>query len=100
MRYAFHPEARLEYREATEFHAAIRPEMGAEFTREIEAVIEQICDDPLRCRIIEQDVRRCLARRVPYAVLYTLEEDHVLILAVMHGSRQPGYWRSRIDHGA
>ena len=100
MKYAFHPEARLEYREATEFHASIRPELGAEFTCEIEAVIGQICDDPHRGRIIEQDVRRCLARRFPYAVLYTLEEDYILIVAVMHGSRRPGYWRYRTEHGA
>ena len=100
MRYAFHPEARLEYRDSAAFYAVARPGLGAEFTREVEAVIEQICDAPQRWRLFEQDVRRCLTRRFPFAVLYTIEDDYILIVAVMHGSRKPGYWRDRIERSA
>ena len=28
-------------------------------------------------------------------VLYTIESDYILILAVMHCSRKPGYWKER-----
>lgn len=97
MRCAFHPEARLEYRNSAEFYAASRPGLGAEFTREVESVIEQICDSPDRWRLFEQDVRRCLTKRFPYAILYTIEESYILIVAVMHGSRKPDYWRHRIE---
>jgi plasmid stabilization system protein ParE len=96
MRYAFHPEARLEYREAAAFYDARRPGLGAAFTREIEGVIEQILENPERWRFIEQDVRRCLAHIFPYGVLYTIERDLILIIAVAHGSRMPGYWRERL----
>jgi hypothetical protein len=75
MRYAFHPEARLEYREAATFYAAAKPGLGAEFTREIECVLKQISEAPSRWPLFEQDVRRCLARRFPFAVLYTVEEE-------------------------
>ena len=100
MRYAFHPEARFDYRDSAAFYAAARPGLGAEFTREVEAVIEQICVAPQRWRLFEQDVRRCLTRRFPFAVLYTIEDDYILIVAVMHGSRKPGYWRHRIERSA
>jgi hypothetical protein len=30
-------------------------------------------------------------------VLYTVEADFILIVAVMHSSREPGYWKRRID---
>lgn len=96
MRFAFHPEARLEYRDAAIFYAAARPGLGAEFTREVEAVIEKICEAPQRWRLFEQDVRRCLTRRFPFAVLYTIESDYILIVAIMHGSRKPGYWQHRV----
>lgn len=96
MRYAFHPEARLEYREAAAYYEATRPGLGAAFTIEVESVIEQITAAPERWRHFEEDVRRCLARRFPYGVLYTIERDYILIVAVMHGSREPGYWKHRI----
>lgn len=97
MRYAFHPEARLEYRESAAYYAAVRPELGAEFTREIESVLEQICQTPRLWRLFNQDVRRALTRRFPFAVLYTIEKDYILIIAVMHCSRKPGYWQDRIN---
>ena len=71
------------------------PTLAASFTREIEAVIELICEAPERWRFFEQDVRRGLARRFPYAVLYTIEDKDVLIVAVMHCRREPGYWKQR-----
>ncbi len=46
--------------------------------------------------VLEQDVRRCLTRVFPYAVLYTIEPDFVLIVAVMRCHQKPGYWRHRV----
>jgi len=99
MKCAFHPDARLEYREAAAFYESRQVGLGAAFTREIEAAIEQIVETPERFRFIEQDVRRCLARTFPYGVLYTVEQDLVLIVAIAHGSREPGYWQKRLPHG-
>lgn len=96
MRYGFHPEARREYRDAAAYYEAARPGLGAAFTLEIESVIEQITASPERWRSFEDDVRRCLARRFPYALLYSIETDYILIVAVMHGSREPGYWKHRM----
>jgi toxin ParE1/3/4 len=36
-----------------------------------------------------------MAGKFPYGILYTIEPDYILILAVMHCSRKPGYWKSR-----
>jgi hypothetical protein len=37
-----------------------------------------------------------LAHKFPYAILYTLEQDFILIIAVAPASREPGYWKHRI----
>jgi len=50
----------------------------------------------MRWRKFDEDVRRCLTRVFPYAILYTIEEDYILIVAVAHFSREPGYWKYRI----
>jgi plasmid stabilization system protein ParE len=96
MRFDFHPEARLEFREAAAFYEARRPRLGAAFTREVEAAIKRILDTPDRWRVVEQDVRGCSTRVFPYRILYSIEPDSILILAVAHGSREPGYWKGRV----
>jgi toxin ParE1/3/4 len=45
--------------------------------------------------MIDEDIRRCLTQKFPYGILYTIEPDYILILAVMHCSREPGYWKNR-----
>ena len=100
MKYGFHPDARLEYREAAAFYEARRCGLGAVFTREIEAAIERIVAVPEQFRVVEQDVRRCLAHVFPYGVLYSVERDFILIIAVAHASRRPGYWQERLTRSA
>lgn len=96
MRHEFHPEARFEFRESAAFYEGCRSGLGVAFADEIESVIERILEAPDRWPFLEQDVRRCLAHRFPFGVLYTIEQDYVLIIAVMHCSRRPGYWRHRV----
>jgi hypothetical protein len=31
----------------------------------------------------------------PFGVLYTVQNDTITVFAVMHLSREPGYWKSR-----
>lgn len=70
--------------------------LGRRFFDAIETAIDDAAEHPLRHPILEQDVRRRLLRVFPYSVLYVAERDHVLVLALMHNHREPGYWRSRI----
>jgi toxin ParE1/3/4 len=57
MNYDFHPEARVEYREAALFYDTRRAGLGAAFTLEVEASIDRILEAPERWRVIQQDVR-------------------------------------------
>jgi len=59
MTYDFHPDARLEYREAAAFYESRRPGLGAAFSVEVEATIQRILETPDRWRRLEQDVRTC-----------------------------------------
>jgi toxin ParE1/3/4 len=95
MRYVFHPEALSEYTEATQYYAAQRVEVAQAFINAIEDTVYRIRESPTRYTTIDDDVRRCMARKFPYGILYTIEQDYILILAVMHCSREPGYWKDR-----
>ena len=62
----------------------------------VEKAIVVILEAPLRWRPFEEDVRRSLTRVFPYGILYTVESDYLLIVAVAHCSREPGYWKHRV----
>jgi toxin ParE1/3/4 len=97
MRYEFHPEALEEYRQAALWYAGREPELGLHFIGSVEDAIKRVVEAPTRWRVIEEDVRRCLTHVFPYAIFYTIEADFLLIVAVMHCSREPGYWKQRVD---
>ena len=96
MRYEFHPEALAEYEAAALYYAERDAAVGQRFIAAVEDAIDRILDSPTRWRVLDEDVRRCLTRVFPYGVLYTIEPGFVLIVAVMHCSREPGYWKGRI----
>jgi toxin ParE1/3/4 len=96
MNWDFHPEALAEYEAAAAYYAEHDPDLRLRFIETIESAIERILDSPLRWRVIDEDVRRYVAHVFPYGILYTLEGNFVLIVAVMHFSREPDYWRERV----
>jgi len=40
--------------------------------------------------------RSCRLRKFPYRLVYVEEPTRVLVLAVAHNRRRPGYWRRRL----
>ena len=39
--------------------------------------------------------RRARVNRFPYVVVFEIRTDEVLVVAVAHASRKPGYWQRR-----
>lgn len=96
MKWDFHPEALEEYREAALSYAERDPALALKFLDTVEDATRRILESPKRYRILDEDVRRCLTHVFPYAVLFTIESESILIVAVMHCSREPGYWKRRV----
>lgn len=101
MKHAFHPDALAEYAAAVRAYEQTQSGLGARFVERTEAAIAAVCSAPDRWPILERDIRRRLTRIFPFAILYTVEEHsveehYVLIVAVMHCHRKPGYWYGRM----
>lgn len=97
LRHEFEPEALAEYEEAVRHYAEQQAELGLRFIASIEDSINRICEAPDRWRVLAgREVRRAFAQVFPYSILYTVESAHVLIVAVAHHSRKPGYWHHRL----
>lgn len=95
MKYVFHPEALAEYADAVQYYAKQRVEVAQAFVDAVEDAVYRIRESPTRYIVIDEDIRRCMTRKFPYGIIYTIEQDYILILAVMHCSREPGYWKNR-----
>ena len=98
MTYWFHPGALAEYREAALRYKRVKPELGRDFRNTVEKAIAAILEHPARFGPVERGVRRCLLTRFPYKIYFLHEEalKQVVIYAVMHVSREPDYWKSRL----
>lgn len=95
--YAFHPEANQDYVAAATYYFRIDAELGRRFYDEMERLIGEIRSQPDRFRLFEASTRRHFSDVFPYAIIYVDQNDRILIIAVMHFKRLPGYWKSRTE---
>ncbi len=91
----FESAARQELDRAVDYYERQSPGLGSRFIdRVMEAVgivgrhpsLFAVTDGPYRCKLI---------RSFPYALYYREKDDRVVVLAVAHASRKPGYWQER-----
>ncbi len=91
----FHPEAVAEARAARAWYAERSPLAAAAFMAELDHAIAQISKAPSRWPQFFEGSRRYVMRRFPFFVVYRESNGGLQILAVSHGRRRPGYWRTR-----
>ena len=96
MNYEFHPEAELEVIESAAWYESEVPGLGLEFGEEVERVIELLLENPELGSAVDGDIRHFVLRRFPFSVIYAVVGPLIYVLAVAHGSRGPGYWKSRL----
>ena len=70
--------------------------LGIRFFEEISRTIDRIIKFPRAWTKIGRYTRRCLLKKFPYAIFYTIEEDDILILAVANMHRNPELYKNRI----
>jgi plasmid stabilization system protein ParE len=100
MRVRYLSGARRELIEAEQRYENIEKGLGASFYGEIKASILEISRHPFRFPRCDQSVRRCVInKRFPYAIFFEPRSDEIVIAAIMHTSRRPGYWQKRVIQG-
>lgn len=88
-------EARQELEATVSFYDAAHLGLGRDFALEVRALCRRITESPLAGVEVRPDIRRRILRRFPYAILYAIEDDDIVIIAVAHQRRRPGYWARR-----
>ncbi len=90
MNYAFHPEALQEYLDGVSYYAQISPHLAEAFILDAEGAIERILTHPRAWPVPEDDVRRCLLKRFPFAIYYCIEDARRVAWRVQNRGRVPG----------
>ncbi len=96
MNHKYHEDAERELNEAAEWYEHQQDGLAAEFVIEIDHAVGRILGGPETFSFYEGEIRCCPVRRFPYVVLYRPRLMTVEIIAIMHHSRRPGYWRRRL----
>jgi len=89
------PAAERDFTEALCWYAERSQQAAEGFLGEFERALGSIEADPGRFPLCDQRHRYYLMRRYPFQVIYREHEDHLVIIAVAHAKRQPGYWSNR-----
>ena len=97
MRLRIAPEAEEELAEAAEWYEARRAGLGLELVAVIDGAIETITATPLAHPLWRPDrpYRTKALRQFPYVISFRCEDDAVLLVAIAHARRRPGYWVGR-----
>lgn len=96
-RYLIRLAAQVDIEEAALWYEDQRPGLGERFTAELFELIDRIAQFPLQFPVVGRSARRGLLHRFPYAVFFLLEEDTVVVLAVLHQRRDPAIWKHRVS---
>lgn len=75
-----------------------REGLGTEFLVAVREAVRLISENPVAWQASEHGraVRRFVMDRFPFTIVYTELADEILIIAIAHASREPGYWRTRL----
>ena len=92
----FHPKAFEELDAAASYYEKKRPGLGARFLAEARRANERIFEFPTAAREVRNSIRRRSIHQFPYSLYYLAENGEILVIAVAHKRRRPGYWEKRL----
>lgn len=90
-----HPQADRDIEATFHWYKDEQTELGESFLDELRATYDRILKGPLKYQALRAGIRRALLRRFPYAVYFAIEGHIIVVLAVLHASRDPAEWQRR-----
>lgn len=88
-------QAQSDLRQAARWYEEQNSGLGREFVTEVEVALNRIAENPLQYQVLYREVRRAALRKFPYGIFYRVEQDSLVVLAIMHLHRDPTSWQDR-----
>ena len=90
------PAVEADIEAALNWYELEQPGLGLEFLKELRAAYYRILESPFGYQDLRSGIRRALTRRFPYAVYFSIEDDVIVVVAILHTARDPSEWQFRI----
>lgn len=84
-----------EFTNALLWYAERDVDVANRFDLDFAAAIVSIASDPERLPSCDDRHRFFLMRGFPYQIIFRVETECVIVIAVAHAKRDPGYWSER-----
>lgn len=84
-------------KEAFSWYEDKRQGLGYDFLLQVDAGLRFIERNPEICPPEYKGTRKYLVKRFPYKIIYWVEKEKIIILAVIHGKKSPNLTKKRID---
>jgi plasmid stabilization system protein ParE len=92
----FSSQAREDVREVVLWYRNEQEGLEDRFLFSLKASTDSLIKNPLIYQVNFLSIRSMLMKRFPYRIYYSIEDDMVLILGVIHTKRSPKLIRKRI----
>jgi plasmid stabilization system protein ParE len=96
MKVRLHPEARAELRAGRRWYFERSPLSATAFAHVVDNAVSRIAEAPTRYPLAEHGTRKFVLQRFPFNIFYRPGEGEIVIVAVAHQKRRPGYWSTRL----
>jgi len=88
--------AKLDFKDTFQWYESKIIGLGDEFVHSLNSAVKKIRANPFQCQLQYGEIRKTLLKRFPYQVIYLIEGDKIIVLGVIHSSRDPIIWENRI----
>ena len=88
-------EARADIANAIDTLNGISPRLTERFGVELERIYSELAEHPQMYPSVYKNFRRALLRKFPYSVFYVVYDRTILIVGVVHQSRDESTWKRR-----
>lgn len=91
------PEAEDDLKEAFSWYEDNRVGLGYDFLLQVNAGLNFIIRNPEIHPIEYKGTRKHIIKRFPYKIIYLIEEEKIIVFAVIHGKISPDLLKKRIN---
>lgn len=95
MKVKLHPEARAELIEARNWYHDRSALSSVAFSHALDRAIFRIRESPDSFPVADHGTRKFVLQRFPFNVFYRISKVEIVVVAVAHQKRRPGYWSGR-----
>jgi len=67
------------------------------FLDELDRIVRLIRLYPLIATQVEPEIRRFLFVHFPYSLIYGIDQETIVVIAVAHQHQEPRYWADRVE---